>query len=143
MHSVAHFMLLLAAACLQVLLGVIIDSVWPPKQSAAACAKGALAKYIVELQQQRVQQGLLDKDTEITVPGAAAGQCGATTSIFLLQHTQLWHCRCGLPPLPQATMQPPFPTLGSVAWGLHYAGLLFTKVVTNVLLGVCHIRRSV
>lgn len=59
---------------MQVLLGVIIDSVWPPRQSAQACAKGGLAKWIMEQKAAEVQHCLLDRDAEITVPGPAAGK---------------------------------------------------------------------
>lgn len=58
----------------QVLLGVIIDSVFPQRESPAACARGALAKHIVEQQAEQVQASLLDPDAEITVPGPTAGE---------------------------------------------------------------------
>jgi hypothetical protein len=58
---------------LQVLLGVIIDSVFPQSESPAACARGALAKHIVEQQAEQVQASLLDPNAEITVPGPTAG----------------------------------------------------------------------
>lgn len=58
---------------MQVLLGVIIDSVWPPGQSSESCAKGALAKFMVENQAHVVQECLLDRDAEITVGGPTAG----------------------------------------------------------------------
>lgn len=64
------------AACrpsLQVLLGVIIDSVWPPTQSAEACARGAVAKYMVETQAEQVQRLLLNRDAQVTVGGPLAG----------------------------------------------------------------------
>lgn len=44
------------AAHAQVILGVIIDSVWPPRESPEACAKAAVAKYMVEQKAQEVQQ---------------------------------------------------------------------------------------
>jgi competence protein ComGC len=65
--------LLIVVMWVQVLLGIIIDSVWPPGQSAESCAKGALAKYMVESQAHVVQECLLDTDAEITVPGPTAG----------------------------------------------------------------------
>jgi hypothetical protein len=58
----------------QVLLGVIIDSVFPQRESPAACARGALAKHIVEQMAEQVQASLLDPDAEITVPGPTAGE---------------------------------------------------------------------
>ena len=69
--------LFLLCTC-QVLLGVIIDSVWPPSQSAEACAKGAVAKYIVEQQALQVQEALQDKEADlqdlmITVGGPPTG----------------------------------------------------------------------
>lgn len=60
----------------QVLLGVIIDSVWPPSQSPEACARGAVAKFMVELQADQVQRILRDRDAQVTVGGPQAGACG-------------------------------------------------------------------
>ncbi len=52
---------------------MIIDSVWPPSRSAEACAKGAVAKYMVESQAEQVQVVLRDRDAQITVGGPIAG----------------------------------------------------------------------
>lgn len=80
---------------LQVIMGVIIDSVWPPRESPEACARGAVAKFIVEQRAQEVQQifraaakaaaeapddahqeaaAAAAAHAEITVPGPAVGQ---------------------------------------------------------------------
>jgi hypothetical protein len=71
----ASVKLLSVVMFVQVLLGVIIDSVWPPGRSEESCAKGAMAKYMVENQADVVQECLLDRDAEITVAGPTAGAC--------------------------------------------------------------------
>lgn len=91
--SLQRCCLAVVAAHAQVILGVIIDSVWPPRESPQACAKGAVAKFMVEQKAQEVQQifraaataaaeapdqahqeAAAAAHTEITVPGPAVGE---------------------------------------------------------------------
>jgi hypothetical protein len=82
-------------------MGVIIDSVWPPRESPEACARGAVAKFMVEQRAQEVQQifraaakaaaeapddahqeaaAAAAAHAEITVPGPAVGEFSTPTA---------------------------------------------------------------
>lgn len=76
----------------QLLLGVLLDAVYPPRSGKEAFVKGQVARHILDTQMQPGDINIEDK--VFNIGGAAVGECGAGTALAGVQSPHGWGSSC-------------------------------------------------